>query len=630
MYDPEPDFSRVKGMSLERKLPLLMTGVLLALLAGGVLFSYREVRRASEVLSAGRLRDFTDGLAGSTTVSIPRLAAQFREVAREPVVRRALTSKRLSGAELANVKTNLRKLSTPADSGIVTELRSADGRVIASVGETANEDSRPPTAAVVTGPDSLAIGSFYESGGRVYYWNTRAVVAESGRIGTIAQRRRLNSQTNTEREIVRLAGQDVRVVFRNSDGSFWTTLSGRPISAPVDRRVVRGMLTFAHPEVVSTGRVVAYEKAVERTPWTVMLELPYAALGEGPRQILRRFALMSLVLLVVGALALWLISRRITSPLARLTSAAEAIAKGDYSQRVDPRGDYEIARLGTSFNRMASEIAAANDKLHATAGAAAEAKEAAEAANTSKSNFLAAMSHELRTPLNAIAGYVDLMELELRGPLTEQQRNDLTRIKRSQKYLLGLIEEVLVFSQIDAQQLAFTIEDVSIDAIIRDAEAMVDQQISAKGIAYHYDVCDPSLLVHADRDKTQQVLINLLVNATKYTDPGGSITVSCERSAVKAHIHVTDTGVGIPREKLGRIFEAFVQLDRSLNQPREGVGLGLTISRDLARAMGGDLHVESTVGKGSTFTLDLPLAALSPASAPRGIGTFERETVASH
>ena len=629
MSDPAPDFLSVKGMSLERKLPLLMTAVLLVLLGGGVLFSYREVRRASEVVATGRLRDFTDGLAASTSSSIPRLSAQFREVAREPLVRRALVARTVSAQDLAGIKTNLRKLSTPADSGIVTELWSADGRIIASVGEVRTEDSRPATGAVVTGPDSLSIGAFYDSEGRVYYWSTRAVVSERGRIGTIAQRRRLNSQPSLEREIVRLAGQKVSVVFRNADGSFWTTLNGRPIDAPIDRRIVRGMTTFAHPQVAGNERVIAYEKAIERTPWAVILELPYAALGAGPSQMLRRFALMSLVLLVVGALALWLISRRITSPLARLTSAAEAIARGDYSQRVDPRGDYEIARLGTSFNRMAGEIAAANQKLHATAGAAAEAQEAAEAANTSKSNFLAAMSHELRTPLNAIAGYVDLLELELRGPLTEQQRTDLTRIKRSQKYLLGLIEEILVFSQIDAQQLAFSIEDVSLDAVIRDAEAMVDQQIRAKGVSYRYDECDSQLLVHADRDKTQQVIINLLVNAAKYTEPGGSIIVSCDVSDGRAHVRISDTGVGIPEEKLSRIFDAFVQLDRSLNKPREGVGLGLTISRDLARAMGGDLRVESTVGRGSTFTLDLPLAARSPAAAPRS--TMQPlEAVATH
>jgi signal transduction histidine kinase len=275
---------------------------------------------------------------------------------------------------------------------------------------------------------------------------------------------------------------------------------------------------------------------------------------------------------------------------------------------VGESGEYEIARLGESFNRMASEISSANTALQASAVAAATAKEAAEAANASKSNFLAAMSHELRTPLNAIAGYVDLLELGLHGPLTPEQRTDLVRVKRSQKYLLGLIEEILVFSQLDAQRLAFTIQDFPIDEVVRDAEAMVEQQISSRGIEYRYESCDPDLLLRADRDKVQQILINLLVNAAKYTKEHGCITVSCLVTKTTAKIRVEDTGVGIPEEKLSHIFDAFVQLDRSLNQPREGVGLGLTISRDLAREMGGELTVESMVGKGSTFTLELPLA----------------------
>jgi signal transduction histidine kinase len=231
------------------------------------------------------------------------------------------------------------------------------------------------------------------------------------------------------------------------------------------------------------------------------------------------------------------------------------------------------------------------------------------------------MSHELRTPLNAIAGYVDLLELGLRGPLSEGQLADLARIKRSQRYLLGLIEEILVFSQLDAQQLSFDITDVSIDSIIRDAEAMVEPQIRSKGIFHAYESCATDLCVRADRDKTQQILLNLLVNATKYTPAGGAIRISCSTGGDRVRVSVADTGVGIPEEKLAHIFDAFVQLDRSLNNPREGVGLGLTISRDLARAMGGELYVESEPGKGSVFTLELPGSSVQARTELRALAS---------
>jgi signal transduction histidine kinase len=273
---------------------------------------------------------------------------------------------------------------------------------------------------------------------------------------------------------------------------------------------------------------------------------------------------------------------------------------------VPEAGDYEIARLGATFNRMATEVDAAKNKLLSAADAAEKAQVLAEDANAAKANFLAAMSHELRTPLNAIAGYVELLEMGLRGPLTEEQRTDLGRIRKSQQYLLGLIEQVLVFTQLDAQKVAVHIQDVSLDDVLHDTETMVKPQIVAKGIEYRYEARQPGILVRADREKTQQIVLNLVTNGAKYTSPGGRVTVSSQPHNGTVHLKVTDTGPGIPDKMLATIFEPFVQLDRRLNQPREGVGLGLTISRDLARAMGGDLVVDSTLGVGSTFTLVLP------------------------
>lgn len=596
----------IKGMSLERKLPLLMTGVLLAILLAGVLLSYREVRLAGDLVITHRVQEVTQQLASLTSASRPRIAERLRAVADIPAVQRALTKRPPSSRDVTTIKDALSNLATPADSNLISELWASDGRVIARVGGANSQVDRPTTGAISTGPDSMSMGAFYKSGGRVYYWTTMPVRLNGERIGTLAQRRRLNSQVDAERQIVGLTGQEVNILFRNADGSLWTTLGGTPVNAPVEPRDEGGLATFSHPDITRQGRVLMYEAPVSGTPWIVALELPMSKLGVGSRDILYRFAMVSIALLLIGALALWIVSRRITSPLAKLTAAAERIALGDYSQRVVPRGDYEIARLGSSFNRMSAEIDAAQTGLKTAAEAAAEAQKAAEEANAAKGNFLAAMSHELRTPLNAIAGYVELLQMELRGPLTKDQRTDLERIKRSQRYLLGLIEEVLVFTQLDAHQLTFRIEDVPVDAVMRDAESMVEPQIKARGIRYSYDPCDPSLTVQADREKTQQIVLNLLANSAKYTEPGGEVAVSCERRNSSVEVKVTDTGVGIPPEMLDDIFEPFVQAGRRLNQPREGVGLGLTISRDLARAMGGDLMVESAVGVGSTFTLVLP------------------------
>lgn len=232
----------------------------------------------------------------------------------------------------------------------------------------------------------------------------------------------------------------------------------------------------------------------------------------------------------------------------------------------------------------------------------------AAAANVAKSEFLASMSHELRTPLNAIAGYVELLEMGLRGPVTKEQRSDLERIRVSQHHLLGLINDVLNFAKVDAGKIEYDLQTVALDMILKDCEAMVLPQIHRKRISYTYEECGESVWVAADRDKVQQILINLLSNAIKFTAEGGSLSASCDKTDTEGRVHVTDTGIGIPPEKLDAIFEPFVQIDRSLNQPGQGAGLGLAISRSLARAMGGDIVVISTPGAGSTFTLTLPRA----------------------
>src|SRR5689334_4505245 len=282
----------------------------------------------------------------------------------------------------------------------------------------------------------------------------------------------------------------------------------------------------------------------------------------------------------------------------------------------------ELEQQREEAQTLSEELEQANEQLQRALAEANDARRSAEAeaaraaeASRAKSDFLATMSHELRTPLNAIAGYTQLIDMGLRGPVTTAQHEDLQRILRSQTHLTSLINEVLSYARLESGAITYAVRPTPVTAAAENAEALVEPQRAAKGI--HLDVRlpggegTPPIQVLADQDKLQQILINLLSNAVKFTPPGGRIVLDLvtelERPGM-ALIRVSDTGMGIPADKLQAIFEPFVQVGRSLNSPGEGTGLGLAISRELARGMGGDLTVESTEGRGSVFTLTLPLA----------------------
>ena len=266
----------------------------------------------------------------------------------------------------------------------------------------------------------------------------------------------------------------------------------------------------------------------------------------------------------------------------------------------------ELTREVRARRRAETALLESNVQLREQTRAAESSRLAAEQANRAKSEFLAVMSHELRTPLNAIGGYVELLELGIRGPITDAQRDDLERIQRAQRHLLMLISEVLNFARLEAGQVRYNFHSVKVDALLRGLEPLIAPQVERQKLRYTYDGVDDTVCARADRDRVEQILLNLLSNAIKFTPPDGAVTLVCRAGAGQVTIQVRDTGIGIAPEKLQRVFEPFVQLDQTLTRSRDGVGLGLAISRDLARGMGGDLIAHSIQGNGSIFTLTLP------------------------
>ncbi len=278
----------------------------------------------------------------------------------------------------------------------------------------------------------------------------------------------------------------------------------------------------------------------------------------------------------------------------RVDGAVLVFADIDASKRYGERAD-EVSEV----RRHLLDVAEAGRTM------AEEARKVAEIANRTKSTFLASMSHDLRTPLNAISGYTDLLEFGVHGPVTPAQLEDLARIKSSARYLLALINDILNFAKVEAGQLDFHMVDVRVADIGKEMHELVAPQLAAQRL--HFERADSDAVVRADPEKMRQILLNLLSNALKFTAPGGTIGIDYVTMNNVVRIEVWDTGCGIPQGQLDHIFEPFVQVDRGLTSPAPGgVGLGLAISRDLARAMKGGLTVESVLGHGSRFALTLP------------------------
>ena len=248
-----------------------------------------------------------------------------------------------------------------------------------------------------------------------------------------------------------------------------------------------------------------------------------------------------------------------------------------------------------------------------------EARLEAEAASKAKSEFLAIMSHELRTPLNAVLGYSELMELGISGPITDTMREQIGRIRMSATHLLGLVNDILDLAKVEAGRLQVSSGPCSAAGTLAAAIALIQPQAAARGLELTVVAADgEGVIYRGDEERVRQIMVNLLSNAVKFTGPGGKITVEVERSkspdpdtrlqSSRSYVsfRVSDNGAGIPPDKLISIFDPFVQAESGHSRSREGSGLGLTISRRLARLMGGDLTVKSDVGKGSTFCLWLP------------------------
>lgn len=636
-----------RGISLELRLPLLITALLLALVAGGAALAYREVRASAITARTERLERVSRQLASLVETNATNLTADTRVATdNDAVLQYVLDPASGSTDELEEILRT--SVDLPADS-LPVELWDVNGAPVLTLGSmpagftAAQIDSLRQHGGVAT---QGGYSELMHVGGRTFVWFTSAIQRSESTAGHVARLRPVGGPgANTSEQINELIGAGSAAYFRNASGT-WFTLGGEP-RTPTGQPDVEGRYNRDDEPYIMRSA------PIRQAPFDIVVEAPMSSVLAGPSAFLGRLAGGALLLMLIGVAGAWLLSRRIVAPIKELSHAARDIAVGDYSRRVDVDRTDEVGMLARAFSTMAAEVERARDALrhkldeaqrlatHIEATnrqltdamiEADQSRAEAETANRAKSDFLATMSHEIRTPINAIVGYTDLLQLEIPGALTDAQRAQLDRIRSSGKHLITLVDEVLDLARIESGRLEVQEHVGRADDAITAALAVVAPQATLKRTHIAVDPGDGSdVWYRGDPQRVRQILINMLTNAVKFTPEHGRIEIGARavpaRTAVTAGdtddvarehgrpgdsgwacITIRDNGVGIPADKLDVVFEPFVQGDRGYTRAHGGVGLGLAISRRLARMMQGDIDVDSTIGRGSTFTLRLPLA----------------------
>jgi signal transduction histidine kinase len=627
--DSSPPATR-RGLSLEYRLPLLITALLVATMAAVVFYGWAEVRQAATGTARERLQRVTEQLSLLSAPTIPTRLQTVRAAA-GPAVAAFLASPD-AGTRAAALEA-LQTLRTPAEPNLPIMLWDAGRRPVLSMGTPpAGYPAEPTPVAPGAPPDTSGMSPFFSIGALNYFWLAAPVLRGADTLGFIAELRRVGGPNAAPLE--QLIGEGVDVYFANNAARHWVALDGSSV-ATAPGWPFRGAAQYRRQGGESYW---AYAAPVPGSAWSFVAEQSRGQVMARPDAFLRHAGLAALALCLAAAAAAWALSRGITRPVLRLQAAAEAVARGDYGQRVHVRRADELGGLARGFNWMAEQVQAshdelreqyenaqamteelehANEQMESALAEADAARDEAEAANRSKSEFLATMSHEIRTPINAILGYTDLLLMGLEGPVTSGQEKQLSRVRYSSEHLMGLVDQLLDFARIEAGSLRVERRPASAGDAVQGALKVLSPEAAARNVTVTA-ACDGDARYVGDPQRVDQILLNLLSNAIKFTEPGGQARVSCstgdgtppEASGAGPWVclRVEDTGIGIAPEQLERIFEPFVQVESGYTRRHGGAGLGLAISRRFARWMGGDLTVESTPGSGSTFTLWLPAA----------------------
>jgi signal transduction histidine kinase len=444
--------------------------------------------------------------------------------------------------------------------------------------------------------DSGAIGRFHNVRDTLLYPSVVAVRDGNDKLGYLVQWRAVTGSPQTQRQYSRLIGANAGLYLGNDRGDLWTDLSKRIAGPPADVHDTTGLVEYERP---GRGPRMAYVRPLSGVPWIVLLEFSRNDVLSTAQEFLGHLAWLTVIILVVGLLAAWLLSRGISGPLEELTTATESVASGGYTTPVPPTHYTELARLGDAFNTMARQV---RESQHRLEERVAERTRELQARNEELEAFGYSISHDLRAPLRAMQGFSQILLEDYADRLDAQGKRYAGRIVAGATRMDLLIRDLLTYSRISREH--FEPSRVSLSRVVKEAIEQLDAELQESGAKVKVE--EPLPMVVGHPATLSQVVANLLGNGIKFVPPGRvpAVKVRAEGHDGVTRLWVEDNGIGIQQEHQERIFRVFERLHATEDYP--GTGIGLAIVRKGVERMGGRTGVESAPGEGSRFWIELP------------------------
>ncbi|HET6681790.1 MAG TPA: ATP-binding protein [Gemmatimonadaceae bacterium] len=595
---------------IARKLPLLISVLLIAVVAAFSWTGYRQLERALTASAGERAVGVSRRIASLLSDAARRIGDDSRALAADSLVVRALEHG--DSASIGTLQTALQGRIDRVALLTAMEVLNARREPVLSVGVAS---PRPTTAAESRAsklqpvPERFGLGPLGARGDTVlFHVLTPVLRADGDTLGFLFERRRLSADANAGAVFEQLIGTDASIMMADSTTGFWTDLE-----APVERPALELRANQPITYVAANGSEMLGAAAnVTGTSWDVWVERPTSSIMGPAREVLVRTNLVGLLLVVLGTLAAWLITRHITVPLGEVTHAAEDLAAGDYSRRVTYDRSDELGRLSASFNSMAQQVEDSTHQLETrVADRTGELRQALEDLKSAQQELVrnerlailgqlaGGVGHELRNPLGVMTNVLYYLGTVLHdaSPDVHEYLGMLrTQIALSEKIVGDLLDYARVRQP---RREPFDMREV------------VDEQLARLGsqptVRVERDISRNLPFAFADRTQIGQVVLNLLTNGVQAIDGAGSdteasgtLTLRARHTGDMVQLDVIDTGPGIEAGKEEMIFEPL------FTTKARGIGLGLAVSRSLVRANGGEIAVENRPGDGCTFSLTLP------------------------